>query len=385
MMVSRDKLFLASIIAMTLSSGAARAQVRTQYQWHSPSLRGLSTIGGDFGRYAYGLGGLSRSGQYGGGNILSSSMSAPASYQLRRSGVGTGGVSGIPGLSRSLTSGQTYESLRLGLQVRPAGLPNLSSGAEDVAGRSMMELRPYITAMEHTTALRAEGDEPITSFVPTEPSMHQRYLKQGDQFFRSAEYLRADDAFELALTIARYSPETHLCRAHSSFALGKYNAAAYHLKKALTYFSELPLARIRIRGFYGRSSGLVGHISEIRKATERPEASSNVYLVLAYFRYFDGAEAEAVEALRKAYELERKDTDKDEETTKAIQAFWEGMVVAGKASGSLDATAPATSQPAADEAPPARAAPESTTPPAQGQGKATGAGKTAVEGKQKSS
>lgn len=312
-------------------------------------------------------------------------MSAPSSYNLGRSGVSTGGVSGIPGLSRPLTSGQTYESLRLGLRVRPASLADLSSGAEEVAGRSMTELLPYITAMEETTALQAEGDEPITSFVPTEPSMHQRYMEQGDRLFRSGQYLPADDAFELAVTIARYSPETHLCRAHSNFALGKYNAAAYHLKKALTYFSELPLAQIRIRGFYDRGSAFVGHVSKIREATERPEVNANVYLLLAYVRYFDGAEAEAAEALRKAYELERKNTTKDEETTKAIQTFWEGMVAAGRASGSLDGRAPTTSRPAASEARPAASeAPEPTTRPAQDQGKATRAGKPAVEAKESS-
>ena len=365
MTVSRDKLFLAGSIALVLLPVLARAQARSRYRWSTGNLRGISTVGGDFRVTSYGLGGLDRSGRYGGGDILRSSITKQSSFTLHRGSAGSTGMTNTLGpLAPSISSpiGQTYDRLQLNLQAQAPGLTNVPRGSEEMATASLLSLQPYLAAMGHAAGLDTETEEPITSFVPDEPSMYQRSLKQGDQSFRREEFAQADEAFELALTVARYSPESHLSRAHSKFALGLYYAAAYHLRKALTYFPELPLSRIRVRGFYERSATFVGHLVALQKATQEPDADAGVWLVLAYFRHFDDADGEAVEALRKAHELCLEAKDKESQT--AVEVFWNGMVAAGKASGSLGPTSQPTGKAGAAEGRTVPTVEEPTTRPA---------------------
>jgi len=69
--------------------------------------------------------------------------------------------------------------------------------------------------------------------------------------------------------------------------------------------------------------------------------------------YFDDAEVEAARALRRAFELAQR--NKNEATKGAIQRFWDGMVAANKASGSLGPTTRPAGSGKGSSAPPRQA------------------------------
>lgn len=359
-MVSRNKLFWPCIIAVCLLPPRASGQARGRHVWHTGQLRGIRTIGGEFGSFASGLSGLTPSSGFAGSEVLRSSLLGAGAFQLQRGALDGGVLSGASGLSAAGgMKGQSYGTVRLNLRLPDPGMTAAPRTFSQVETDSLMNVQPYLQAMGHKTTLQAGGSKPVTSFVPSEPNVYQEYMQRGDRAFREGRFVESDDAFELAVTFARYSPEAHLSKVHAKFALGRYNAAAYHLRKGVTYFPELPLARLRVRGFYGRSDQFVAHLERLRKAIDNSSADVHLRLVLAYFRYFDGAEAEAANALRVAYELNRQTRDQAtaKETAEAVQTFWDGMVAAGKASGSLAPTTRPTS-----------ARPEPSTRPAETEG-----------------
>lgn len=366
-MASRIKLFWACVIVSSLWPAAASGQARVRYTWSTGGLRGIRTIGGDFGRFAAGLGGLGRSSGHAAGGVLRSSLLGESGFQLRRGPPGSSGLSGMSSLTGSSPlTGQSYETVRLNLRAPDLDTSGLSRLPGEIGAESMLSIQPYLAAMGHKSTLEAEGDKPITSFVPTEPSAYRDHMERGEQSFRRGRFAEAADAFELALTFARYSPEAHLSKVHVKFALGKYNTAAYHLRKALTYFPELPLARLQVRGFYDRTDQFVNHLERLRKYVERPNADVNVCLVLAYFRYFDGAEAEAVKILRDALELSGR--SKDKAAAEAVQTFWDGIAAAGEARGSLAPTTQPTGQVGPEKGSPAPLIRRPGAPPAESEG-----------------
>ncbi len=354
-MLSRDKLLVAAGIAVAMLPAHAWAQARTRYQWNTGELRGIRTIGGDFGAYSAGLDRLTAAGAYGGG-VLQSSLSSSSGYQLRRFASGAiAGGSGFssPSLADS-SSVQSYAPVGLNLRMQEVDLGATRGLANRAAADPMLGIQSYLEAMGHKTTLQADSDKPITSLVPSEPSVYQEHMEQGDRAFREGKFPESADAFELALTYARYSPEAHLSKLHADFALGHYNAAAYDLERALTYFPELALVPLRVRGFYTRAEQFVEHLENLRKATLQPTAEANAWLLLAYFRYFDDAEAEAASALREAWERNTKVKDEAAQASMAqsLERFWDGMVEAGKAAGSLGAS----TQPGSPASAPARGA-----------------------------
>ena len=268
---------------------------------------------------------------------MRSSLSAASSFQLQRRGSASSAARMTPGLSvPSPLKGQSYGTVGLNLSKLNAGVGQVPDLATDLTADSLLSIQPYLLAMGHKTMLQADGDRPVTSFVPSEPSVYQEHMQRADRHFRQGSFSKAADAYEVALTYARHSPEPHLGKVHAKFALGQYNTAAYHLRKALTLLPELALTRVEVRGFYGRVEDFVAHLEKLREAVEKLDSDQNVRLVFAYFRYFDGAEAEAARAIREASELSGRAKDKD--TAEAAQRFWDGMVTAGKVSGSLAPT-----------------------------------------------
>ena len=337
-MHARNKTSLiAATAVLLLAPSGLWAQARSRYVWNNLSLQGLRTIGGDFGLYASGLGGLGRTGRYGGGTVLRSSMRSPGGYRLSRSGAGGGrGVFG--GFSRSTSLSQrVYSNTPLGKLTVPLNAQVAPTGPMKIRPESLLSLRSYLAAMGHTSALKEQSDKPITSLVPEDKSVYQEHMQRGDANFRKGKFSQALGNFNVAVAIARYAPEAHLCVTHAAVATNKYYKAAYHLCKALEYFPELPLVRMSIRGFYSDSLTYVKHVEALRKRAESPRADAGVWLLLAYYRYFDGKEVEAAAALRKAFRLSG-----DEDMTEAVRTFWDGMVAAGKVSGALEPTSQPT-------------------------------------------
>ncbi|MDY7010031.1 MAG: hypothetical protein SVV80_04680 [Planctomycetota bacterium] len=328
-------------IVFTLCPVVVFAQARSQYQWKNPGLRGIRIIGGDFSTYSSGANKLKGAGAPTG--ILRSSLVSNFNIQ-RSAAVGGAGTldTGMPKLSG--LRGQSYGSTKISLPVTLDSLPRpkgdidiisaggavktdkIQSGLESQTGRT--------TPTTTTSTTKPEKPKPISSFVPTEPSRYQEYMKRGEQAFRAERYIEAADAFDVAVAMGRYLPESHLSLVHAYSALGRYHSAAYQLRQALKHFPELPLVSLRVRLFYGRAEAFVSQMDKLRQEAEKPYAGADLYLLLAYFRYFDGEEDDAAKVLRRAWNGGKGDRS----TVEAIETFWNGMVAAGKVE---DALAPA--------------------------------------------
>lgn len=319
------------VLALVICAGVCLGQARSGYEWKEPHLQGLSIVGGDFTRYSTGLGSLERSSPYGGSGLLRSSISGMGTLNLRRSGRTAPGMpAGLPQLA--VPRGQVYKGPEVSLRVPGQGVSVYENVDPSLAGGVGL----YLQAVGHTSVLLTLEDNPITSFVPAEPSRFQEYMAAGDKAFRAGRHLEALDAFDLASKVGRGVPEAHLSLVHANFALTQCFKAAQHLREALTYLPELPLVQLDIRGFYDDPGQFEKHLAEVRKRLEGWTEETDMWLVLAYFAYFDGADAEAQEAMRRAYGLSWRRKQKDNLT--AVETFWEGMVAAGRATGELAAT-----------------------------------------------
>jgi len=359
-MVARVKSRITWMVVGALWPGIALGQGRgftdLNRRLTGPSMR---TVGGSLRDYSYGLGGLQRSLPGGSSGLLRSSVSGPSSYGARRvSSVSTlGGALKLP----SLSTGYSYESPTLNLRVPGADprprmsvpgpslpgvkVPQAILATSDVGIDMGVTLQPYLAAMGYKSALEQTQDKPITSFVPSEPSIYQKHMAEGDSAFRAERYLGAAGSFEVAVRMADHASEAHLSLAHAYFALGRYYSAAHNVQQAIKYFGNLPLARLTIRGFYGQAERFDEHMKTLTERCKRDGGDPSLWLLVAYVRYFDGDSDQAAAALRKAEALGRRGAGQNEGIAEAVKAFWDGMRVAGKATGHLGpatTTAPAT-------------------------------------------
>ncbi len=333
------RLIPVSVVAIALCPVLLCAQSRSRYKWKTPGVGGISTIGGDFSTYSSGIGGLRRPGAGAPTGILKSSL--VSNYNLRRGGAAKAGVLGtaLPKPSGSL-KGQSYGSTKIKLTTPlETGLPKTTVDIKRVTTTSGARSDLLTKTRQPTTSstTKPKKTKLISSFVPSEPSRYQKYMKQGDQAFRAERFIESAETFDIAIAMGRYLPESHLSLVHSYFALGRYYSAAYHLRRTLKYFPDLPMVSLRVRMFYGQPETFVAHVDKLRQEIRKsPEA--DLLLLFGYVRYFDGAEADAAKVLRRAWTAGKD----NQATTKAIEIFWSGMVAAGKVEGSLGGT---TTQP----------------------------------------
>lgn len=336
--MQRDHLYiLAAIAALGLCSASAFGQGRGALS--VGSMRNVGDQSGfgstAFQSYSYGLGGMSRGGG-GGGGVLSSSA---GSQNVSRRGAGITGDSGL-----GMSAGRSGSNMKV--LYRPSGtfLPDfgprrnkLGSGDAAAAGIAMAGAFG-VTEMD----LR-KAPEPLASFVPagTDTGLYVRYLRQGEEAFRVAKYDVAQQKFQTANDFGRRVPESLLSLAHASFGMGQYASMAYYLRMTLTYFPELPLANISLRGFFRDAAEFVRMRQELRQELAQTPEDATLWFSLAYVEWFDGNSTEAADALRKAVQI----TD-DPLLSKAIMAFWDGCVASGRISGELPTQPAATSQPA---------------------------------------
>ncbi len=337
-MVTRG-FILALLVSLSLST-VAMAQ-RTAHQWVDPGTFHSTSVGGNLGGggggFSSSVGGLSRTGAYGGGSSLgSSSLTIPR-------------LAGSPG-SSAMSSG--FSPISTPSAAAVSHLPglgpvtnNFDPAAPGVVSNDMgggIALKPYLIALGYSTDLT--DDEEISSFVPVEPSIFQTQMRQAEVAFRHERYEDAESACQMALALARHAPETHLGLMQSYVALGKYNMAAFHLEKALGYYPELPLTRLALRKFYSNNQEFVDQLESLRREALDANSAGKVSLVLAFFYYFDGSDKQAIEALKRAQELAEQ--AKDGDTLQAVDIFWNGVVAAGRGAGTIQNASQPTSRPA---------------------------------------
>jgi hypothetical protein len=353
-------------LVLGVCAGMAWGQARTGHTWTTPQLRGIRRIGGDFGLYSAGLGGLESASPYGGSGLLRSNISGPASYAIPRGRAGSlagSGLSGLAGSALPTTPRMNPNVVDLS-RVRPGSIGTVYDQVDPniIGGTSF-----YLQAMGHQSQALTQADKPITTFVPPDPGLFQDRVQKADKYFRTGKYLQSRGQFKIALDMARQAPEIRLSLVQANFALGHYHEAAIHLRQALKLLPELPLVRLEFQSFYGKvKDGQQEKARDFEEALEKSvegvAEDGDTHLVKAYVCYFAGRDDEAVEALRSAYSISSR--TKSAQNLQAVETFWDGMVSAGRAKGTLAATTHASASPPGAE-PKAKPAPR---PPDGSQG-----------------
>ena len=329
---ARAGVLMAVMAALLAPAGSAWGQARTAHVWNEPTLTGIRDVGGDFYRYSSGLGGLARTNPYSGSVLGSSALN------LRRAGEAggmTGGGGFTPALSTKTPTLAKPGADSSGAKLNPIFTAGTDApmGSDDLGKDTMLNLASYLKAMGYSTELKSDSDEPIVSFVPTEPSIFQDRMRQGEEAFRAGRYEDAARQFEFALALATHAPECHLSAAQALFALGRYYPASYHVQRALEYFPELPLLRIDLHAFYGNAADWPKQLARLREELGPPNRDPQIRLLLAYMQYFNGDYAETASLLQEVADLAVK--QKVPEVAASAEQFWNGMLLAGKISGKL--------------------------------------------------
>jgi exonuclease VII small subunit len=337
-----------------------------------------------FQSFSYGLGSLQDSSSGYGGGVLGSSIrrrgtpSASAMTVPRSSTAMIGGVAPLGArVGAAATNNPIAPRARAGARMGVVPGSFYTTGAfTNSIGPTVYEDRSavtaagaYLAAVEAASESRLEKrDEPITALVPTEPGPYRDYMLRGDRAFRANNYHVAYTDFRIAHDIGRVDPESLIYLTHTQFALSRYSyaKAAYFLEKAIRLMPELPLADLRPRGFYASPAKFAEHLLSLEDHVRRSPYDAEAELMMAYFRWF--GKGRDVDATRKAlsYGLRGAMNRRDIRLVEAIEAFWDGMVAAGKVQGKLepaeDPLAAATTKPA--PAPESPAAPEAEPAPA---------------------
>ena len=328
------------VAVVALGPSWASARARSRYVFGNPQLRGLRRVGGTFSDYSTGLGDLRMRSRGPGGSLLRSGIGRAGSYSLSRGAsrpqATRGGVSGS-----SSMAGQRYGTVGLDLHSLARPRADLGMG-RSLSPDSVGGIGVYLGAMGHMVQDARTSGEQIKSFVPAETSMYQAAMLKADKAFRGGMYLEANDHLSVAMALARDAPELNLSLVLTNLAMRNYHSAVFHLKKALTVFPELPLVKMDLRDFYGKTED--GNVRDFQKhragllELQRGFNRDTVewMLLTAYIHYFSGSPEKAAPMLRRMFGKAR--TIGNEELIEVASVFWDGMVAAGKVTGSLDPT-----------------------------------------------
>jgi len=318
--------------------------IRPDYTWHTPQLKGISIVGGDFTKYSAGAprGSYSPS-----SSLLRSSISASGFnlYRRRSSSMTTPYTMAFPRIGQYKPMRYTSGQIKF-TPVYNEITPPKMLGKGVVYNKPSYSIQTYLAGLQRGALIAGQSVRPITSFVPIEETgSYRQLMEKGERALKEGRYYDADMSFRMALSLGQHPAETHLALVHTYCAQERYHLAGYHLVKAIEHFPDLPLASMSIRSFYGSTRTFVSILEKLEKAAKNSGVDPDFYLMLGYFQYFDDDPEAASASIRKAYNLCNQ--SKNERLKEAILAFWKGMVAAGKAHGELaPTTAPIKKLPA---------------------------------------
>lgn len=410
------KLFIIVLLVAVISScntSTAYAQVRGSVNFSQVgSIRGPGGSGSvvsSFRETSYGVSGGGNGGVAGrGGDILSTSPGANNAFRPRGGAGGTGVTpednildvprqqrviryaptnnAAITELSPEMFSISSKTSSRLSpftsAPVYTGGsAAGVASSVQEMAGsrndpgrnaksstKSSIMFSPvdvYLEALGVTSILSAERNKPITSLAVSDGSRYSIYMKQGEQYFRTGDYVHAFTEFQMASIISNQDPSSLISMAHASFTMSResYTLAASYIRQVIRVFPDLPLTRLQPRGFFGRPNDYAKNLTVLEDHVRDLPGDIDSQFLLAYYRWFDGDAQAAKDCLSKAYT-----STTDPLLQKDIETFWEGMKASGKVSGSLgqagsaarpvSTSRPAPVAPVATEQPPQAAVPQ---------------------------
>jgi hypothetical protein len=226
-------------------------------------------------------------------------------------------------------------------------------------GMTVEQSGVYISAITTSPSSRPAGDEPVTTLVPSEPSMYKLFMERGESAMRAGEFHRAFGEFQLANDIGGRDWMSLVSMTHARFAASAYSyySAAFYARQALKSLPELPLVPLKPKEFFGNKAKYSDNMVDLENRVDLYPYDPDASFLLAYFRWFESNPEAARNALSKSMSaaLAADNVDKIE----SVVIFWRGMVASGKVSGVLEApelppmispaTQAAQSRPAGDE------------------------------------
>lgn len=350
-----------AVAVIALLTHCLLGQARSSVYMRTPgTFTPNNTAVSSFGSYSYGMGSLNRY-SASTSDILRSTMSSAGSTALTRRTFDASAVSGFPDMVAPPSG--TYTKGRAGMGMMTAG--QSGPGSLSTMLRSLnkgMTVDPsgvYISAITTNPSSRPVGDEPVTTLVPSEPSMYKLFMERGESAMRAGEFHRAFGEFQLANDIGGRDWMSLVSMTHARFASSAYSyySAAFYARLALKCLPELPLVSLRPKEFFGNKAKYSDNMVDLENRVDLYPYDPDASFLLAYFRWFESNPQEARGALSRSLSAAR--AARSEEKIEAAEVFWRGMVASGKVSGVLEAPTlppmipPATqatqSRPAGDE------------------------------------
>lgn len=170
---------------------------------------------------------------------------------------------GEPGIATGL-SGMTTASLFDRMQAAAGGalarpLARPGETAEEAQPRGTL-LQPTAASVQQAEtvaqaqpvlpeAVRGGFDAPLRSFVGTEESAVNRYLKQAEDELHAGNYYKAADAYSLAHMVDARNPLPLLGRSMALLAAGDYLSSANDLFQAIQLFESLARFDVDLKQF----------------------------------------------------------------------------------------------------------------------------------------
>jgi tetratricopeptide (TPR) repeat protein len=125
-------------------------------------------------------------------------------------------------------------------------------------------------------------------------------MSEGLLAFRRAEYTLAARHFIRAAKVNQGDPASRIHAAHTLVALGKYLEALPALRRAFQLQPKIAYLSLDIRRDYGPKADFDAHLNALGRAAKQAEDDPRLWLLLGYYQYYSGREAQAVRSLAKA-------------------------------------------------------------------------------------
>jgi len=132
-------------------------------------------------------------------------------------------------------------------------------------------------------------------------------MDEGHAAFSQGAYGPAARHFLLAAELNQGDPSARLCAAHCQMAIGRYDATVRLLRRAFELQPKIVYLPLDVRAAYGVTGDFERHLAALRQAVDGNKQSADLWLLLGYYDYFSGNQAEAAEALARAGKLRAGD------------------------------------------------------------------------------
>lgn len=128
-------------------------------------------------------------------------------------------------------------------------------------------------------------------------------MSDGLLAFRHGDYSTAARHFVRAARLNQGDPASRIHAAHALVAIGRYHRALPALRRAFQLQPKLAFLALDIRKDYGVKGDFDAQVKELEQAARRARTNPALWLLLGYYHFYSGREADALAALYESAEL----------------------------------------------------------------------------------